>query len=183
MKKMILISLGIVTVLSVGGVYAKHYSEQQVSKVILSSAQSQHLTDTLQNHLNDVQVVEKKTEEKTDHHDVTVAPTESRSNDQNQQIEDRKQPEVNAISSKVDLEKVDQAAVTDLAKKEKVETEADAVQYVEHKLSTSEMIKTIELYNNRKQLTAEQKQTAKQDILSHFSKEEVAMLVQAVQKK
>lgn len=183
MKKMILISIGIVVVVGTAGGYAKYYGEQQVSKAILSTANAQHLTDTLQNHLDDVHEVEQKAEEIVDHRDAIVSPTESGPSDQKQQVQDGKQSEVDAMTNKVNIETVNQAAVTDLAKKEKVETKADAVKYVEHKLSTAEIFKTMELYNNRDKLTTEQKQTAKQDILSHFTKEEVSMLVQAVQKK
>ncbi|WP_416826455.1 hypothetical protein [Ectobacillus polymachus] len=189
MKKGVLISLGIVTILGMGGFYAKHYIEETVSKNILSTVKSQGLSDELKNQKLEQQVLANvKTSSETKQSDKRPGTPSSSSPDAtNSTSSGNSISAVNASNGTSDnkvpnSQKVDEATVTAIAKEDKVETKQDAVKFVEKRLSPSQIMHSIELYNNRKNLTQEQKQAAKAEVLSHFSPAEIAMLMEAANK-
>lgn len=189
MKKGVLISLGIVTVLGTGGFYAKQYTEEVMSKNILSSVKSQGLSDELKNQKLEQQVLANaKTSSETKQSDNRPAtPSSSSPDSTNSTSSGNSTPDVNGSVATSDnkvpnSQKVDEATVTALAKEDKVETKQDAVKFVEKRLSPSHIMHNVELYNNRNNLSKEQKQAVKEEVLSHFSPAEVAMLMQAANK-
>ncbi|MFD0772233.1 hypothetical protein ACFQZ1_26380 [Bacillus sp. CGMCC 1.60114] len=67
-------------------------------------------------------------------------------------------------------------------KDQPIKTREDVTKLVESRLSTSEILHLTQLYENRKNLTKEQKETAKAEVLSHFTPEEINMMLQVAGK-